>query len=97
MAALIDVVGRATALEILLEGRVFSAEEAKEKGLINRFVADDQVGAEALAAAARIAAGRPLRRGTRRTAARRGTWPGPRYIAGTWAGRPALSLHLWNR
>lgn len=60
MAALIDLVGRATALEILLEGRVFGAAEAKEKGLVNRVVADDQVEAEALAAAARIAAGAPL-------------------------------------
>jgi len=60
MAALIDLVGRATALEILLEGRVFGAEEAKAKGLVNRIVADDQVETEALAAAARIAAGAPL-------------------------------------
>ena len=60
MSALIDLVGRATALEILLEGRVFGAAEAKEKGLVNRVVADDQVEAEALAAAARIAAGAPL-------------------------------------
>ena len=60
MQALIDLVGRATALEILLEGRVFGAEEAKQKGLVNRVVADDQVGAEALAAAERIAAGAPL-------------------------------------
>ena len=60
MSALIDLVGRATALEILLEGRVFGAAEAKEKGLVNRVVADEQVEAEALAAAARIAAGAPL-------------------------------------
>ncbi len=60
MAALIDLVGRATALEILLEGRVFGAAEAKEKGLVSRVVADDQVEAEALAAAARVAAGAPL-------------------------------------
>jgi len=60
MAALIDLVGRAAALEILLEGRVFGAAEAKEKGLVSRVVADDQVEAEALAAAARIAAGAPL-------------------------------------
>jgi enoyl-CoA hydratase/carnithine racemase len=60
MAALIDLVGRATALEILLEGRVFGALEAKEKGLVNRVVADNQVEAEAVAAAARIAAGAPL-------------------------------------
>ncbi len=60
MQALIDLVGRATALEILLEGRVFGADEAKEKGLVNRVVPDSEVGAEALAAAARIAAGAPL-------------------------------------
>jgi enoyl-CoA hydratase/carnithine racemase len=60
MRALVDLVGRATALEILLEGRVFGAAEAKDKGLVNRVVADNQVEAEALAAAARIAAGAPL-------------------------------------
>ena len=60
MQALVDLVGRATALEILLEGRVFGAAEAKEKGLVNRVVADDQVETEALATARRIAAGAPL-------------------------------------
>ncbi len=60
MQALVELVGRATALEILLEGRVFGADEAKDKGLVNRVVADDRVEAEALAAAARIAAGAPL-------------------------------------
>jgi len=60
MQALIDLVGRAIALEILLEGRVFGADEAKQKGLVNRVVADDQVNAEALGAAASIAAGAPL-------------------------------------
>lgn len=57
--ALIDLVGRATALEILLEGRVFEAEEAKEKGLVTRVVLDDQVEAEAYATARRIADGAP--------------------------------------
>ena len=60
MGALIDLVGRACALEILLEGRVFGAAEAKEKGLVNRVVADDKVEEEAMAAARRIAAGAPL-------------------------------------
>jgi enoyl-CoA hydratase/carnithine racemase len=60
MAALIDLCGRAVALEILLEGRVFGADEAREKGLVNRVVADGQVETEALAAAARVAAGAPL-------------------------------------
>ena len=60
MGALIDLVGRATALEILLEGRVFGAAEAKQKSLVNRVVADDRVEEEAMAAARRIAAGAPL-------------------------------------
>jgi enoyl-CoA hydratase/carnithine racemase len=57
---LIDLVGRAAALEILLEGRIFGAEEAKEMGLVSRVVPDDEVVEEAYAAARRIAAGAPL-------------------------------------
>jgi enoyl-CoA hydratase/carnithine racemase len=57
---LIDLVGRATALEILLEGRVFGAEEAFQKRLVTRVVPDDQVEAEAYVAARRIADGAPL-------------------------------------
>ncbi|HXQ65874.1 MAG TPA: enoyl-CoA hydratase-related protein [Alphaproteobacteria bacterium] len=58
--ALIDLVGRATALEILLEGRLFGAEEAKQKGLVTRVVPDDKVEEEAYASARRIAQGAPL-------------------------------------
>ncbi|MDA1101198.1 MAG: enoyl-CoA hydratase-related protein [Proteobacteria bacterium] len=54
------VVGRATALEIVLEGRIFAAEEALQKGLVNRVVPDDQVTGEAEATARRIAEGAPL-------------------------------------
>ena len=60
MQGLIDLVGRAVALEILLEGRVFGAEEAKDKGLVNHVVPDDKVEEESLAAARRIADGAPL-------------------------------------
>lgn len=60
MAALVDLVGRATALEILLEGRIFGAEEAREKGLVTRIVDDEIVVDEAYTAAGRIAAGAPL-------------------------------------
>jgi enoyl-CoA hydratase len=60
IGALIALVGEATALEILLEGRIFDAREAKDKGLVTRVVADDQVEAEAHAAAQRIADGAPL-------------------------------------
>jgi enoyl-CoA hydratase/carnithine racemase len=55
---LLQLVGKAVALEILLEGRVFDAAEAKEKGLIQR-IADD-VHAEARHTADRIAQGAPL-------------------------------------
>ncbi|HEX4112434.1 MAG TPA: enoyl-CoA hydratase-related protein [Stellaceae bacterium] len=60
IGALIARVGRQTALEILLEGRVFGAAEALAKGLVSRVVADDKVLEEAFAAADRIAAGAPL-------------------------------------
>jgi enoyl-CoA hydratase len=60
MRGLIDLVGRPVAMEILLEGRVFGAEEAKDKGLVNRVVPDGEVEKEALACARRIAEGAPL-------------------------------------
>jgi enoyl-CoA hydratase len=60
LQGLLALVGRAVALEILLEGRVFEAEEAYRKGLVNRVVPDDKVEEEAYAAARRIAAGAPL-------------------------------------
>lgn len=59
IAALIDLVGRANALEILLEGRVFGAQEAKEKGLVTRVVPDEKVEEEVYATARRIADGAP--------------------------------------
>jgi len=60
LAALVQLAGRAVALEMLLEGRVFGAREALDKRLVHRVVADDQVEAEAYASARRIAAGAPL-------------------------------------
>ena len=60
IGALISLAGEATAMEILLEGRVFDAAEAKDKGLVTRVVADDQVEGEARATAQRIADGAPL-------------------------------------
>jgi enoyl-CoA hydratase/carnithine racemase len=60
MKALINLVGRAAALEILLEGRILGAQDAKDMGLVNRVVADDKVEEEAMAAARRIAEGAPL-------------------------------------
>ncbi len=60
LAALVQLAGRAVALEMLLEGRVFGAREALDKRLVNRVVADADVAAEAYATARRIAAGAPL-------------------------------------
>jgi len=60
IAYLVELVGHATALEILLEGRVFGAIEAKEMGLLTRVVPDGEAEAETFAAARRIAEGAPL-------------------------------------
>jgi len=60
LESLLNLVGRATTLEILLEGRVFGAEEAKHKGLVQRVVPDDEVEEEAYATARRIVDGAPL-------------------------------------
>ena len=60
MAPLVRLVGVPVALEILLEGRVFDANEARSKGLVTRVVADDHVATEARATAERIAEGAPL-------------------------------------
>jgi len=58
--ALIGLVGRSTALEMLFEGRIFDTAEAAAKRLVNRVVADDQVADEAMACALGIAEGAPL-------------------------------------
>jgi enoyl-CoA hydratase/carnithine racemase len=60
LMGLLALVGRAVTLEILLEGRVFDADEAYRKGLVNRVVPDDKVEEEAYATARRIAEGAPL-------------------------------------
>lgn len=60
MEPLVRLVGAATALEILLEGRIFDAREAKDKGLVTRIVPDADVAQEARATAERIAEGAPL-------------------------------------
>ncbi len=60
LAAMLPLTGRAVALEILVEGRVWEADEALGKGLLTRVVPDAQLGEEAYAAARRIAEGAPL-------------------------------------
>lgn len=75
--ALIDVVGYATALEILLEARVFDAAEAKEKGLLTRVVADGALDDAVAEAAGRITDGAPLVNRWHKQYARRLTRPEP--------------------
>ena len=58
MMGLLQLVGKAVALELLLEGRVISADEALQKGLLTRIV--DDVPAAAQECAVRIADGAPL-------------------------------------
>lgn len=60
LRAMMRVTSRSSALEILLEGRIWDAKEAYEKGLVNRVVPDDKVVDEAYASANRIAEGAPL-------------------------------------
>ena len=60
MEGLMRLVGAATVLEILLEGRILSAAEACAKGLVTRVVADAGVAGEVAATARRICAGAPL-------------------------------------
>ena len=60
LTAMLGLVSRAVALEILLEGRVFGADEAYAKGLLTRVVPDEKIEEEAYAAAERVAAGSPM-------------------------------------
>lgn len=60
MAGLLELVGPAVLLEILLEGRILSAREALQKGLLSRVVDDERLEEEAQATVGRILAGAPL-------------------------------------
>lgn len=57
---LIDLVGESNALEVLFEGRIFTASEARHKGIVNRVVPDEQLEAEVAATVQRICEGAPL-------------------------------------
>ncbi len=60
MKPVLDLVGKAVVLELLLEGRIISADVAYEKGLVTRVVAADVLETEVAETAGRIAAGAPL-------------------------------------
>lgn len=57
---LMQIVGPAAALEILLEGTIIDAARAEKIGLVNRVVPDAEVEEHVYATAKRIAAGAPL-------------------------------------
>ncbi|MBW2018814.1 MAG: enoyl-CoA hydratase [Deltaproteobacteria bacterium] len=57
---LVRAIGRKRALEMLLTGRMISAREAEQYGLINKVVPADQLAAETRALAERIAEASPL-------------------------------------
>jgi len=54
MKPIMDLVGRALVLELLLEGRILDAEEALSRGLVNRVVDDDALEDEVAKTAARM-------------------------------------------
>jgi len=60
LAALLPLTGRAVALELLLQGSLWDAAEALQKGLVTRVVPDSDLEQEAYATARRIADGAPL-------------------------------------
>ncbi|MFM1992098.1 MAG: enoyl-CoA hydratase/carnithine racemase [Pseudomonadota bacterium] len=60
MAPLVRLVGESVTLELLLEGRILEAAEARDKGLVSRVVPDERVAAEVDETVARIASGAPL-------------------------------------
>lgn len=66
-ACLVSLIGRANAMELLLEGRLWSAEEAQAKGLVNRVYSQEAWENEVEATVGRIIANAPH-------AARRNKW-----------------------
>jgi enoyl-CoA hydratase len=60
LKALLDIVGPAVALEMLLEGKIIGADEAERMRLVNRVVPAAQLETEVYETARRIAEGAPL-------------------------------------
>lgn len=97
---LIQVVGRATALEMTLEGRVYDATEAVQKGLVHRVVPDGDLEEEVMATARRIAEGAPLAARWHRQAIRRLADPAPlteAEIDGSYAYADSEDYHAGYR
>jgi enoyl-CoA hydratase/carnithine racemase len=74
---LIEMVGRATALEILLEGRLFEASEAAAKGLVTRVVSAERLETEVAETLRRLTDGAPSSHRLHKRMARRLMDPRP--------------------
>jgi len=74
---LVEAGGPAVASEVLLEGRIFGADEAYTNNLVTRVVPDDKLEDEVMGAARRIADGAPLAHRYHRAAIRRVLDPRP--------------------
>jgi enoyl-CoA hydratase/carnithine racemase len=74
---LIELVGRAVALEILLEGRLFDAAEAAAKRLVTRVVPEERLEAERDETVKRLMQGAPLSHRLHKRFARRLVDPRP--------------------
>lgn len=74
---LYHLVGSNTLMEMLLEGRIFSADEARGKKLVTRTVPDEMVAEETTAAVQRIIQGAPLTARWHKKFVRRLTQPEP--------------------
>jgi len=57
---LLNLVGRARTMELLLEGRIYNAAQARDMGLVQHVVDDALVMEQAYESALRIASGAPL-------------------------------------
>lgn len=92
MRGLLALLGPAVVTEILLEGRLFDAQQAQQKGLVTRVVADGELAHAGRDSAARIASGAPLaaranKQTIRRLAAQMPTLPDDevRRLTAIWA------------
>ena len=94
LAALLPLTGRAVALEILVEGRVWEATEALAKGLLTRVVPDARLEEEAYGTARRIADGAPLANRWHKRFVRRLT---PRSRRTSPTSPPRTTASAWTR
>lgn len=60
LAALVDLLGRPTMLEMLLSGDIFDADWASRRGLVTRVVPVQELDSAVAVLAARVAAGAPI-------------------------------------